>query len=374
VSLSPHVRMTSPPVVEAQSSRPVPTFTLDPMWPKPLPNNWVIGMVASLDVDSRDHVWIIHRHKSVAAKPGQTVAPPVIELDRDGAVVQAWGGPAAGHDWMEENLSDYPRGSPAEHGIHVDHKDNVWVTGNCDQVLKFTRTGKFLMAIGRHLQTGGSNDTQLLGNPTDMVVDPATNEIFVADGYLNRRVIVFDADTGRYKRHWGAYGKRPDDGPPVNYEPDARLPQQFFIVHGLALSTDGLLYVCDRQRNRLQVFRRDGTFVQEVVIDKDTPAGAGITRTGPLSSGVTRAGLGSVFRAGLSTDRAQQYLYILSSAKVHILRRSDLAVLSSFAVRGNHGVAADSQGNVYTSGSPLPQKYLPNGNPSPPPDGSPRQR
>jgi hypothetical protein len=352
---------TRMPAARAQSSEPVPTFTLDATWPKPLPNNWVLGMVASLDVDSRDHVWIIHRARAVDAsslEPRQKAAPPVIEFDRDGHVLQAWGGPGPGYDWMEENLSDYPRGSPAEHGVHVDHKDNVWVTGNGDQVLKFTRTGKFLMAIGQHFKTGGSNNTNLLGNPTDVAVDPTTNEVFIADGYLNRRVVVFDADTGQYKRHWGAYGKRPDDGPAVAYEPDKPLPQQFFIVHGLALSKDGFVYVCDRQRNRLQVFHKGGTFVSEVVIAKETPAGAGITRKGPLSSGVTRAGLGSVFRVGLSTDRAERYVYVLSSGQVHILRRSDLEVLGSFAANGNHGVAADSQGNVYTSGSPMPAKYV----------------
>ena len=347
-------------LVVAQRSQPAPTFHRDPSWPKPLPNNWVIGMVASLNVDARDHVWIIHRPNSVrkeALAGGKKMAPPVIEFDQDGKFVQAWGGPGPGYDWMEENLDDYPRGSPAEHGVFVDHKDNVWVTGNGDEVLKFTRRGKFLMHIGEHFKTGGSNDTRLLGNPTEVIVDSATNEILVADGYLNRRVIVFDADTGKYKRHWGAFGNRPDDGPVVNYEPDKPLPQQFFIVHGIGLSRDGLVYVCDRQRNRLQVFRKIGTFVKEVVIEKNTPAGAGATLKGPLSAGVTKAGVGSVFRVGFSADPQQQFLYVLGSGKVHILRRSDLEMLGSFPAGGTHGIGGDSKGNLYTSGSTMPEKY-----------------
>lgn len=342
----------------------IPTFQFDTGWPRPLPNNWVLGGSASIIVDSRDHVWIIHRFRSVPAAEiaaGKKAAPPVVEFDPEGNVVQAWGGPGQGYNWPEENLTDYPRGSPAEHGIHVDYKDNVWVTGNGDVVLKFTRAGKLLMQIGEFFKNGGSNDKRLLGNSTDMFVDPKTNELFVSDGYLNRRVIVFDADTGKYKRHWGAYGKKPDDGPAVNYEPDKPLPQQFFIVHCIQLSKDGLVYVCDRQRDRLQIFQRDGKFVKEVVIAKDTPAGAGITMKGPLSAGVTKAGIGTVYRVGFSADPQQRFLYVgdSSSSKIWILRRSDLAVLGSFEARGIHHMAgADSKGNLYTTGSRTPQRFL----------------
>jgi hypothetical protein len=363
-----HATYWRPAIAQSQARQgPIPTFQLDPSWPKPLPNNMVIGMVASINVDSRDHVWIIHRPRTVREQDlagGKKVAPPVIEFDQQGNFVQAWGGPGPGYGWPEENLGDYPRGSPAEHGIYIDYKNNVWVTGNGDAVLKFTRAGKFLMQIGEHFKTGGSNDTKLLGNPTDMAVDRATNELFVSDGYLNRRVIVFNADTGQYKRHWGAYGKKPDDGPAVNYEPDKPLPQQFFIVHCLQLSRDGLVYVCDRQRDRLQVFRKDGTFVKEAVIAKDTPAGAGVTLKGPLSAGVTKAGVGSVYRVGFSADPQQQFLYIgdSSNSKIWILRRSDLQVLQSFEAHGIHHMGgSDSRGNLYTTGTRAPQRFLFNG-------------
>ena len=188
-------------------------------------------------------------------------APSVIEFDGDGNVVQAWGGPGHHPSWPEN-----------EHGIYVDHKDNVWIAGNGanDHVLlKFTRDGRFLLQIGRKGETGGSNDPDRLGRPADVEVDPATNEIFVADGYGNRRVIVFDAETGAYKRHWGAYGERPpaDDKLPA-YQPgeSATTPARFFRnpVHCVRLAKDGLLYVCDRANDRIQVFRKDGTFVQGV--------------------------------------------------------------------------------------------------------------
>lgn len=333
----------------------VPLFELDPSWPRPLPNNWVLGMVASVAVDARDHVWILHRPGTVPAERpiGEQgpVAPPVIEFDRSGNVMQAWGGPNPSHNWMEASTAPYPMGSPAEHGLFVDHAANVWVTGNGHIVLKFTSTGKFLLQVGEFKKTAGSDDTRLLGNPTDMTVDPDTNELFVADGYLNRRVIVFDAETGAYKRHWGAYGKQPDDGPVEPYEPDQPLPRQFFAVHGLLLARDGMLYVCDRQRNRIQVFTKDGTFVTETVVAKDTPAGMGAGTTG----------WGSTFRVGISDDREQRYLYVadLMNAKVWILERRDLALLGSFECRGIHHIAgADSEGNLYASGGRSPQRFL----------------
>lgn len=342
-------------VEQAQTQRGgVPAFQVDPSWPKPLPHNWILGMVASLTVDSRDHVWILHRPKTVPAAEitaGQKqVAPPVIEFDAQGNVVQAWGGPGVGYSWMEGSTEPFPIGSAAEHGIFVDHRDNVWVTGNGHVVLKFTRAGKFLLQIGELWKTAGSNDTRLLGNPTDVAVDPKTNELFVADGYLNHRVTVFDANTGTYKRHWGAYGKRPEDGPVEVYHPDRPLPRQFFAVHCLRLANDGLVYVCDRQRNRVQVFQNDGTFVREVVVAKNTPA----DRTGA-------GGAGSVFRVGFSVDPQQRYLYVNDStnSKIWILRRSDLEVVGSFdSGRGNHHMAgADSKGNLYTTGGRNPKKF-----------------
>ena len=360
----PHAASKQAAVARAQTpSLSIPTFQVDRSWPKPLPNNWVIGGSGGLAIDARDHVWLIHRPTSVTPADvtgGKRIPPPVMEFDPAGNVVQAWGGPGPDYHWMEQHFGDYPRGTPPEHGIFVDHKDNVWVTGNGDQVLKFTRAGKFLMAIGQHMKTGGSNSTTLLGNPTDMAVDPVTNELFVSDGYLNRRVIVFDADTGKYKRHWGAYGKPPDDGPAELYEPGKPLPKQFFVVHCLALSKDGLVYVCDRQRNRIQVFRKDGTFVRERVIRKDKPAGAGIKARGFYQDKEnSKLGFGSGQRIAFSSDPEQRYIYHVNDG-VMILRRSDLEVVGS--VPGavvDHGMRMDSKGNLYLSQRGSPVRWTP---------------
>ena len=224
-----------------------PIFKVDPFWPKPLPNDWLIGEVGGLAVDSRDHIWIIQRPGSLSEDelgatqdPPRSIccqpAPPVMEFDAQGNFIQGWGGSGEGYEW------------PAtEHGIFVDYKDNVWLAGNGPddhQVLKFSRDGTFLLQIGRAGETEGSNHTEYLGRPADIYVDPEANEAYVADGYLNKRVIVFDADTGQYKRHWGAYGEEPDDSDPGPYDPDAPAAKQFRNpVHAVRISDDGFVYV-----------------------------------------------------------------------------------------------------------------------------------
>ncbi len=276
----------SPPKAK---THPVPAFTLDPSWPKALPNNWVFGGADSVAVDKHGHVWVLSRPLAVPPAElaaGKIASPPVIELDQDGNFIRGWGGPQWVQPWFvtPTPLPDYPIGTPAEHGIYVDNDDNVWLTGSGHIVLKFSPSGELLLQIGEFGKTGGSNDPKLLGNPTDMAVDTKSNEVFVADGYLNRRVIVFDSETGQYKRHWGAYGNVPNDDPPELYQPGKPLPQQFFIVHGIQLSNDGLLYVSDRQRDRVQVFTKDGTFVREAVVDGNAPAGGGITVKGVFTN------------------------------------------------------------------------------------------
>jgi hypothetical protein len=319
-----------------------PAFKVDPFWPKPLPNNWLIGQVAGVAVDSEDHIWLIHRPGSLAEDevgasqtPPRSVccvaAPPVIELDAEGNVIQSWGGPGDGYDWPE-----------SEHGIFVDDKGNVWIGGsgsNDHQILKFGRDGTFLLQIGQAGKTGGSNDTNLLGRPADITVDPEANEVYVADGYGNRRIIVFDADTGEYKRHWGAYGKPPDDTPVEAYDPSAPPPEQFRTpTHAVRVSKDGLVYVGDRVNNRLQVFHKDGEFVEEVVIAKKT------------------LGPGSCWDVDFSPD--QNYLYVAdgTNQQIWILLRKELQILGSFGRSGRnagqfhwvHNVSVDSKGNIYT--------------------------
>jgi len=272
----------------------VPTFEVEPAWPQQLPNAWILGQVSGIAVDSRDHVWIVQRPSTLTPEEAGAAqqpplgaccfpAPPVLEFDRDGRLVQAWGGPDAPHFWPG-----------SEHGIYVDHNDFVWVgsNGGADHVvMKFTREGTLVLTLGVPGETGGSNDPVRLGGPAGFAVDPETNEIFIADGYVNRRVIVFDAETGAYRRHWGAYGNVPSDEPLPPYVPGETPPQQFRNpVHSVRVSGDGLVYVADRVGSRIQVFRRDGAFVREALVAPDT------------------RGRGSVWGVELSADAQQEFL------------------------------------------------------------------
>ncbi len=322
-----------------------PDFQVDPFWPKPLPNNWIFGQVAGVAVDSRDHIWIVHRPRSLQERqvmasrnppPARCciAAPPVLVFDKEGNLVRHWGGPGQGYEWPE-----------SEHGIYVDANDMVWLAGNGPrdhQILKFTLDGRFVMQIGRAGASRGSNDTENLNRPADTEVDVAARELFVADGYGNRRVIVFDSETGAYKRHWGAYGDRPHDDPLPAYDP-AQPPSRSFHspVHCVRLTRDGLVYVCDRTNNRVQVFRRDGSFVQEFFIARETRLNGAIADLVP------------------SRDEGQRLLFSVdnTNSEARVIRRRDGEVLSTFGRMGRyagqfmvpHNVAVDSEGSLYIS-------------------------
>jgi len=253
----------------------VPNFQVDPSWPKTLPNNWIMGQASGVAVDAQDHIWMIQRprtltddEKAASFNPPRTKccvpAPPVMEFDQDGNFIRGWGGAGEGYDWPD-----------IEHGIRIDYKGFVWIGGNGNndgQIIKFTPEGKFVLQIGKAGPQTNSSDLTRLGRPADVAVDPATNEVYVADGYHNHRVIVFDADTGAFKRMWGAYGKPPTDEK-ISYNPAAPPPQVFGNpVHCVKIARDGLVYVCDRQNDRIQVFHKDGTYVKEFMVAKDTLA------------------------------------------------------------------------------------------------------
>ena len=349
-----------------------PRFEVDPLWPKPLPNHWVMGMTIGVSVDAQDHIWIINRprtndprelHAQLDPPAAECCAsaPPVLEFDQSGTLLRHWGGPGEGYDWPN-----------SLHGITIDYKGNVWIAGagrgtppgqaraagppqplaegqtdltgywNDNMVLKFTMDGKFLMQIGKPNHTKGSNDVENLRLPAKTFIDPKTDELYVADGYGNHRVIVYDAETGKYKRHFGAYGHVPDDINLGPYKPDAPLAQQFRNpVHCAMLAHDNLLYVCDRSNDRLQVFHPDGTFVKEKIIAKNT------------------LGDGSVWDLAFSADPQQKFIYICDGEndKVYILDRDTLEVLTSFGDGGRqpgefygvHSIASDSKGNIYTT-------------------------
>jgi len=360
-----------------------PRFEVDPLWPKPLPNHWLLGQTIGVSVDAQDHVWIIHRAGSLedGEKHATTnppiaqccaPAPPVLQFDQEGNLISSWGGPGQGYDWPDSN-----------HGITIDYKGNVWIGGNGvgtppggrgqgaargqqpaaargggqvqneeqagaalgytndAMILKFTQAGKFLMQIGKPGQSKGSNDTENLRRPAKTFIDKQTNEVYVADGYGNHRVIVYDAETGKYKRHWGAYGHKPEDTNLGPYDPDAPPAQQFRNpVHCADLSVDRLLYVCDRANDRVQVFRPDGTFVKEAFFNKRT------------------RGSGSAWDIAFSKDAQQKYIYLTDGEndRVHIIDRESLQLLTTFGEGGRqpgefygvHSIATDSKGNIYT--------------------------
>jgi DNA-binding beta-propeller fold protein YncE len=346
----------------------IPQFEHDASWPKlPLPNDWAIGLIGGIFVDARDHVWIYHSPdlvanwaQAAATEPKRALccipAPHVLEFDTEGNIVRAWGGPGEGYDWPSD-----------EHGLYVDYKGNVWLAGSKayegdddspqdGMVLKFSPDGEFLLQIGGRGPSKGNLDTTQLSGASNVAVDPETNEVFISDGYGNRRIIVFDADTGEFKRMWGAYGEPPSDEEMPAYDPDAAPSTQFSLVHCIRISDDGLVYVCDRRNNRMQVFQKDGTFVAEYIYDKET-----------LSSG-------SVGNVAFWPDEEQSILAINDPGnfRVRFVRRSDGEVLGHFGHFGtyggefdrNHQIEFDSHGNLYVSEDFRVQKFTVTGGPS----------
>ena len=342
---------------QAKPATNAPAFKVDPNWPQEMPDHWIMGAVTGVFVDSKQHVWVTHLPETLTeeelyeepwkvgtgADPGKPkpvqlatcckAAPPVLEFDQQGKLVQGWG------QGSFTDFTDWPR---EPHGIFVDHQDNVWVGSfNRHRVMKFTRNGKLIFTLGQYEKTNGSADTTLLGGPSGIWVDPKTNEAYISDGYRNRRIIVFEGATGKYLRHWGAYGKVPDDT--EKFDPKSMmsgaLPNQFSTPHGITGSNDGKIYVADRRGNRVQVFDHQGKFLAEKVIAPAT-----------LSSG-------SAFVPVLSPDPQQQWLYVADGTnhKVWILRRSDLEIVGDFGRGGRqlgqflrpHGMSVDSQGNLY---------------------------
>lgn len=318
-----------------------PQYHLDATWPKQLPNNWIIGQIGGMAVDGQDHIWVFQRPRSlIEADRGATLKPPrsrccvpapsVMEFDSAGNVVSAWGAPGTVPDWPE-----------SEHAINVDGKNQVWLTGNGKSdamLLKFTRDGKFLKQFGRLTPVTNSLDTAQLGSTASIAIDPAANEIFLADGYANHRVIVLDADTLAYKRMWGAYGKPPTDLKLPNYDPKS--PQFANPVHCVKIANDGLVYVCDRSNDRIQVFRKDGTFVKEFAIRPET------------------RGTGSSYDLAFWPDRNQTWMIIADGAdgEALVVRRDDGREVGSFGHYGRqagqfhniHQIVADSKGNICT--------------------------
>ena len=328
----------------AQSSQgAIPSFEVDRSWPR-VPAKWRIGDASSVAVDTQDHVWILHRPRTLPDDQRSLAAPPVLEFDASGNFVQGWGGAGAGFEWPQR-----------EHGLYVDYKGNVWIGGNnCpanklpglqpvadNQLVKFTSEGKFLMQIGRSNTSGGNGDSSNFHLPADVFVYRKTNEVFVADGYGNHRMIVLDADTGAFKRMWGAFGNKPVDKvncpaqPAPSVAPEgSRGPDQFAIVHAARVSDDGLVYVADREHRRVQVFTLEGKFVDQVFVGR-------------------QPGTGGASVVSFSADPKQLFLYVGGGPLLTILDRRTLAGAGAFGgkgiLEGVHHMAVDSKGNVYTA-------------------------
>ena len=326
----------------------IPKFRAEGSWPK-LPSQWVMAIVSSTWIDEQDHLWVLQRPNTLSDEERPRAAPPVLEFDTDGNFIQAWGGPGEGYDWPQ-----------TEHGIHIDPNGFVWIGGNGDgdQILKFTRDGEFVMQLGR-TATRTNADTENLWRPADMFVHEETNELFVADGYGNKRIIVFDADTGEFKRMWGAFGNTPEDdspepaggggdeaGPiPHPLGPDGA-PQFTPPVHAVKVSSDGLVYVADRGGRRVQIFTIAGSFVDQVFIGREC-------RAPDCGNGQTAAGL------AFSPDPEQRYLYVAnrSQAQIMVFDRRTLEFLDAFGSWGSeagqfgtlHHLSVDSEGNLYSA-------------------------
>ncbi len=334
--------------VAASNDIMAPHFLVDPYWPKPLPNMWAMGNTIGVEVDDRDHVFVVHRNDAsqfggnteIGLLGGVseccTPAPPIIEFDHAGNVVNAWGGPVEGaeYTWPASN-----------HGIAIAANGDIWIGGNGpgdSHVLVFTRNGEYVRTVGIPGEDRDSNSEIHFGRVAEIAMDFEANEVYFADGYRNRRVAVLDVTTGALKRYWGAYGNTPDDSADVTYTPGQPGPQQFRgPVHCAQPSNDGLVYVCDRGADRVQVFRKDGTFVREVVYNPAT------------------LNQGSTWDIAFSQDPDQEFIYLADGQnfKISVIRRESMEVLYTFGQGGRqpgtfyapHSVATDSEGNLYTT-------------------------
>ena len=331
-------------VIAASNERMAPKMLVDPFWPQPLPNKWILGATIGIAIDSRDHVYIVHRNQDsnfatqeIGLDNGVaeccTAAPPIIEFDPEGNVVNAWGGPGQGYTWPDSN-----------HGLEIAPNGNIWIGGNGggdSHMLVFSANGDVVREIGLPGEDVDSNSTEHFNKVAEIAIDPVANEAYIADGYGNKRVAVVDVATGAFKRYWGAYGNRPSDGG-IIYDPNEPLPQQFVgPVHCAEPSNDGLIYVCDRGADRIQVFRPDGTFVKEAQVARNT------------------RGAGSAWDIAFSRDADQEFIFLAdgSNFKVHILDRNSLEKLAEFGdggrqpglFYGTHSIASDSRGNIYTT-------------------------
>ncbi len=354
----------------------LPTLQVDTtwQWPPKLPNNWVVGIVTFVAVDRHDHVWVLHRYRQVSPELKDRAAPPVLEFDENRQLVRAWGGPGGDYDWPD-----------TEHGLSVDYQDNVWITGMSplepafsnpstrtdDMLLKFTNKGTFIRQFGgrdRHpMFLGGNADKTSVHLATDTAVYPKTNELFVSDGYANRRVLVLDAETLAFKRMWGAFGiqppsllgRAPNGGGWPGSESgmlqvtDPEGPKVFNSVHGIKVSNDGLVYVGDRNYRRIQVFTLEGKYLAQGFVNPNPSEPAGRPRPEYARPYYT------VCAMAFSPDPEQRFIYVgdYGNGHIHFVDRQTLKTVGSFGQQGPargdlggiHALSVDSKGNLWVA-------------------------
>jgi hypothetical protein len=352
-----------------------PAYHVDPLWPQPLPNHWVFGSITGVATDAQDHVWVVHRgadslegnEKGMMLNPPTSsvcckAAPFVLEFDPSGKLVSNWGGPGQGYQWPQSpggiavDAGARGRGAPPPPAASQPADAHV---------LKFSKTGQFLLQIGTPGKTDGPDSQTTLNRPKAVAVDSAANEVYVADSG-NHRIVVFDADKGTFKRSWGAYGEKPSATGPGPYDPNAAPARQFRDVSCVEIAKDGMVYVCDRSSDRIQVFQKDGKFVKEGIVSKNT---TGATVTGQFGALDAH---GSVWDVAFSNDPQQRYVFVADGVdkQVLVLQRDTLAQVGAIGQGGRYpgeflvvgAVAVDSRGNLYTGeqhhGKRV-QKFLP---------------
>ena len=338
VAASAAVWFLGVPAAAQQQPRALPTFAVDASWPK-VPDHLKLGDISSIALDAQDNAYVLHRPRTLKPENAANAAPAVVVFDPAGNFIRAWGGAGPDYEWPER-----------EHGIHIDHKGFAWIGGNqCptsgnvglkhvadDQLLKFTLDGKFVLQIGKSNQSKGDGDTANVHRAADAYVLPGTNEVFVADGYGNHRVIVFDADSGAFKRTWGAFGKAPGgkDNCAIarltEFPPGDGLPD-FNVAHSIRVSNDGTVYLADRENRRVQTFTLDGKFLTQLVREK-----------APFARNLA-----------LSHDPQQQFLYVGGGTDIVVVDRKSMEIVGSIEggglVGGGHQIGVDSKGNLYVA-------------------------
>jgi hypothetical protein len=341
------------PAARAQNA---PRYKLDGDWPKMLPINWTVQAVTGLYADKNDHIWVLNRPRDLDKTENFAMLTPptaecciqppaVMEFDIEGNLLKSWGVPAATPGWPG-----------SEHTIFADKAGNIWLGGARagDTLLKFTPDGKFISDFGHRgpAAAGDDNSQQkqdnqqtslLLRGVAAAELDEDAHDLYIADGYLNKRLIVLDSETGAFKRGWGAYGislSEITNDPLPQRAPGDPLAKQFREpVHCVRISHDGLVYVCDRGGDRIQVFTKQGKFLKEFPV-------------------ANNSGNGTVGSISFSPDPDQKYIYVpdMMNSVVWILNRSDGAVAGRIGHSGHgpgqfhglHVATMDSQGNLYT--------------------------